>query len=1011
MGPLASKSFLQRWQASSWLRIFSGIATLLVAGPLCAAPVPTGTKLPSYPSWWFERAVIRQVAPASESPIWPDNYPATDDFAAANIGQLKQIATQAAAELDAHIPDGAGTDIHNLLAQWSAAPASGVTRDDFAAVNLGQLKAVARLFYDRLIAIHYTSGYPWANQTADDYAIANVGQVKYLFSFDPAYDSDRDGLPNWWEIRAGLNPNDPDDASALTGNTTLTLNGNPITYATAYQQSTDPATAATSDPQHAPPPPKNPAKTLSTINYVPVDISSDFTQDNVTNVALDDAGTAAFTYDHQSVTPFQCRSAVYSHGSAVDVDAVDQWFAGPINQGDGDSYFYRSSIPAVNSSGLMGFILALGPLGNAFMNQAGASSYHSGPPPYNFIVGPNPSQISCGNSGLVSGMIGGYIFEGYGDSGFSWSQETASTLFPYASSPGGLMAGSTGDDTYGVGTYSNYISIGHLRPRAVSDNYLVLGTKTDSTDPKNSVALYNGTSQLLLSSLIPQEYKANIRFPSDPSEAWINVNSDIIVSAEYNDNDDPTQTSKDSWKPCTLLVRNALGFPTAGDQSISFVTIPGSATGVLLHAYFNIDGVFAAIIAKNDSTPNRQAAGLLLPVEVTINKTAETDDDFVAVSNGTDPDLSTELSITLGGGLTDSYTADIAIKGSDGDVKFDPTTVTLVSGMATKVQMWGKSASSAKESSVIQIKIKSGTTVTPVEKKATVFEGAVISFKGKFGAPVMSVPEGWRPGSLYGDAQAVIADDSNDLSSRISFTKGDNGGGVTLRAQSTEPKTTVFQVKAKKPDVVIPDQSLLNTDVWFLTGRFEPGQNTFSSTTGKLTGDPVAQHERILSASLELRGTQSVLGFEPKNDDARIEVTRVRNKALPITADCNASGSALANWMLTYRPDGSIALPGPPAVPASRPLAATKGDTSSIAGFLQEAISRAQATYKHTEYKALKKDAAKDSLGAKGLLGYQEKYGDYKLIFGCTFEHYDGWRLTGEVNDGTFSSPTSTPTP
>ena len=110
----------------------------------------------------------------------------------------------------------------------------------------------------------------------------------------------------------------------------------------------------------------------------------------------------------------------------------------------------------------------------------------------------------------------------------------------------------------------------------------------------------------------------------------------------------------------------------------------------------------------------------------------------------------------------------------------------------------------------------------------------------------------------------------------------------------------------------------------------------------------------------------------------------------------------------------TFAIPGVPAgpgVPATRPVAPIIGDATSIAGFLENTISRVQAKYEHTKYKAIKKDAAKNSLGAKGLLGYQEKYGNFKLTFGCTFERYDGWRLVGEVNDGKFLSPSIPPTP
>jgi hypothetical protein len=82
---------------------------------------------------------------------------------------------------------------------------------------------------------------------------------------------------------------------------------------------------------------------------------------------------------------------------------------------------------------------------------------------------------------------------------------------------------------------------------------------------------------------------------------------------------------------------------------------------------------------------------------------------------------------------------------------------------------------------------------------------------------------------------------------------------------------------------------------------------------------------------------------------------------------------------------------------------------TSIAGFVQEQLSRAKSTYLHTEYKAVKAAGASGSLGAKGLIGYQEKYvtttSPFKLNFGCTFEKYNAWKLTGEINNGKLICP------
>lgn len=138
------------------------------------------TAVPAYadaPDWWQQRGVISPGATA-------------DDYAVANLGQLKFMAQQAGAQMEVVLPGGAGSEIRDLLSVWQGAPGSGTVRDDYAAVNLGQLKTVASKFYTRLQAVGYQgqplapgATVPWAGTGADDYALANLGQLKHVFSF------------------------------------------------------------------------------------------------------------------------------------------------------------------------------------------------------------------------------------------------------------------------------------------------------------------------------------------------------------------------------------------------------------------------------------------------------------------------------------------------------------------------------------------------------------------------------------------------------------------------------------------------------------------------------------------------------------------------------------------------------------------------------------------------------------------------------------------------------------
>ena len=135
------------------------------------------------PEWWTQRNVLQTGQ-------------GTNDFAVVNQGQLKHIAAMAWQELNA-LEGGAGFSL------------SFSNADNYVAVNLGQLKRVAKPFYDRL----YTS-YPWGVGTNGNNAIVNIGQVKNVFSLDPTRDSDGDGMPDWWETHYNLNPSNPSDATA-----------------------------------------------------------------------------------------------------------------------------------------------------------------------------------------------------------------------------------------------------------------------------------------------------------------------------------------------------------------------------------------------------------------------------------------------------------------------------------------------------------------------------------------------------------------------------------------------------------------------------------------------------------------------------------------------------------------------------------------------------------------------------------------------------------------------------
>jgi hypothetical protein len=147
------------------------------------------------PGWWTSSTSIFDN---------PSTDP-TDNWAVANVGQLKNVATLAKAYLDAQL---------NLTAaDWNQAYANANpfpfdtshNPDNYAPANIGQLKFIASGFYNilqqkapgydvkaRLIAIGVPASsisgsgpyYPWADPTQDNWAPVTIGQLKVVFSFD-----------------------------------------------------------------------------------------------------------------------------------------------------------------------------------------------------------------------------------------------------------------------------------------------------------------------------------------------------------------------------------------------------------------------------------------------------------------------------------------------------------------------------------------------------------------------------------------------------------------------------------------------------------------------------------------------------------------------------------------------------------------------------------------------------------------------------------------------------------
>jgi len=147
------------------------------------------------PEWWTTKGVF--IAGAAPS-----------DFSMVSQGQLKQMAFAAMQHLDDNSSSwDTNQQIHNLVNSWTTNTAGA---SDFSPATIGQLKAIASMFYTRLSTMGYsvagalkTYGYPstWSyntpwdpNSATNDYASFNIGQLKMAFCFEVNSTSDSNFL-------------------------------------------------------------------------------------------------------------------------------------------------------------------------------------------------------------------------------------------------------------------------------------------------------------------------------------------------------------------------------------------------------------------------------------------------------------------------------------------------------------------------------------------------------------------------------------------------------------------------------------------------------------------------------------------------------------------------------------------------------------------------------------------------------------------------------------------------
>lgn len=167
------------------------------------------------PDWWITHSLKKPGVTAN-------------DYAVANQGQLKNMVRGACDEL---LAKGYITIAHPIYLQVQSWRTNTDNAKDYAPVNLGQLKAAAKPIYKFLHARNSSINYPWSSAITDDkdYAVANIGQLKRVFSFSILGDTDADGIPDDWETGQGMNPSNSVDAG-------LSLNRDGPTALENYQR-------------------------------------------------------------------------------------------------------------------------------------------------------------------------------------------------------------------------------------------------------------------------------------------------------------------------------------------------------------------------------------------------------------------------------------------------------------------------------------------------------------------------------------------------------------------------------------------------------------------------------------------------------------------------------------------------------------------------------------------------------------------------------------------------------
>lgn len=132
-------------------------------------------------------------------------------------------------------------------------------------------------------------------------------------------------------------------------------------------------------------------------------------------------------------------------------------------------------------------------------------------------------------------------------------------------------------------------------------------------------------------------------------------------------------------------------------------------------------------------------------VELKVNNTKDTDpdsdDDFVIVAPATlNPRPTQNLTVTLVG--DEDATATIYLtKSGTGDFDFEHTSVNVTVGTPVNVKLFGKTASSAKDATLIEARLQSDSGPMATTEDVTVIDGVGVAYEGSFECRLATNPD------------------------------------------------------------------------------------------------------------------------------------------------------------------------------------------------------------------------------------------------------------------------------